>query len=321
MNGQTTVRELLEYWLEIVMRDELRKTSYAAYRGYVRNHIVPDVGEYRLTEIMPETVQTLTKTLKAKSLASKTVRSIMVVLRSALDVAADYGYIQSNPCRKVKLPKIVGVEVKTFGLDEQRRIERVALESDDNRCIGVLIGFYAGLRIGEICALRFSDIDFENSRLTVGKSMKRVLNYADGEMKTSVVEEEPKTAKSKRTIPIPKRLCALIQKRLAESNGEYVISMRSGKRVEPRTFQFVYERLLKAASVPYCKFHTCRHQFVSNAIALGGDIKSISEMCGHSGIGITLSVYAHSMPGQKEKLMEKMNEMFLETAASATVFS
>ncbi|HHX22606.1 MAG TPA: site-specific integrase [Thermoanaerobacterales bacterium] len=208
----------------------------------------------------------------------------------------------------MKLPKPkAAYEVKTFSIEELLRIESTALYGYDDRYFGVLVSLYAGLRIGEICALRYTDIDFENNRLTVSRSLKRVLNYTDGQKKSSVIEEEPKTAKSKRTIPVPQKLCDLLKKRQETANSEYVICMGSEKYCEPRTFQFVYERLLEESDVEYRNHHCCRHTFVTRCLELGGDIKTISELVGHSGVSVTLSVYAHSQMETKERLMNKLN--------------
>jgi integrase len=179
--------------------------------------------------------------------------------------------------------------------------------------VAVLIGLYTGLRIGEICGLKYADIDFEHCMLSVNKSMKRVLNYTDGETRSSVIIEEPKTPKSKRIIPIPRAICEIIARQRYDNGSEFILSKTNGKFVEPRVFQYVYERLLDEARVPYKKFHTLRHNFVTAAIELTGDIKTVSEIVGHSGVSITLSVYAHSAIEQKEKLMDKMNSLFLET--------
>jgi integrase len=315
MDGQTTLRDFLDYWLETVMRGDIRRTTYAAYRGYIRNHIVPAIGQFPLADIKPDTAQIFVNGLKTKGLANKSARAIMVMLRGSLDVAAEYDYIAKNPCRTVNLPKTVDREVRTFTVAERRRIATTAMRGNDPRYIGVLIGLYTGLRVGELCGLKYEDIDFERCRLSVNKSMKRVLNYLAGEAKSSVIIEEPKTPKSKRVIPIPRDLCGIIKRRQEESGSEYVLSRKNGMFVEPRAFQFVYERLLKEADVPYKSFHTLRHNFVTAAIELAGDVKTVSEIVGHSGIAVTLAVYAHSGLEQKEKLMDKMNVLFLETCA------
>lgn len=165
----------------------------------------------------------------------------------------------------MKLPKFNGNGelIKIFTPEEIKKIESSAMYGYDDRYLGVFISLYTGLRIGEICALKYIDIDLDNSRLTISRSLKRVLNYTDGHKKSSVVEEEPKTAKSNRTIPIPQILCDLFKKRQLVTNSKYIISMVSGKYCEPRTFQFIYERMLEEADVTYRNFHCCRHTFVT----------------------------------------------------------
>ncbi len=309
MNQETKTEIFLTYWLENVMRDAIRKTSYAAYRGYIYNHINPAIGEETLQCINPQIIQMLIKTLSLRKLANRTIRSIMAVLKNAFDCAVEYEYIDKNPCRKMKLPKFNGNGelIKIFTPEEIKKIESSAMYGYDDRYLGVFISLYTGLRIGEICALKYIDIDLDNSRLTISRFLKRVLNYTDGHKKSSVVEEEPKTAKSNRTIPIPQILCDLLKKRQLVTNSKYIISMVSGKYCEPRTFQFIYERMLEEADVTYRNFHCCRHTFVTRCLELGGDIKTISELVGHSGVSVTLSVYAHSQMETKERLINKLN--------------
>lgn len=318
MNGQTKASTFLNYWLEGVMRDSIRKTSYAAYRGYMNNHVNPAIGEVELSSINPQTIQSLIKSLCEKKLANRTIRSVMATIKTALDCAMEYGYIDKNPCNKMKLPKPKAVyDIKTFSLEELLRIESTALYGYDDRYFGVLVSLYAGLRIGEICALKYSDIDFESCRLSISRSLKRVLNYESGQKKSSVIEEEPKTVKSKRTIPVPQKLCDMLRKRQKSSNSEYIICMNTGKFCEPRTFQFVYERLLEESDVEYRNHHCCRHTFVTRCLELGGDIKTISELVGHSGVSVTLSVYAHSQMATKERLMDKLNgQIFIDNQGS-----
>jgi integrase len=313
MDGQTKLGTFLKEWLETVMRDNIRQTSYMAYRNYIYNHINVLLGEKRLTDLKPDMIQSFIRNLRTepKNLAGKTTRSIVIMLRSALDCAIDYEYIVKNPCRKIKLPKIEEIEVTAVGIEEQRKIERTILDSDDKRYIGILAGLYSGLRIGEICGLKWVDLDLESGRLSVKKSIKRVLNYDERLPKSSVLEEEPKTPKSRRTIPMPEFLRNILLKRKSQSNSEYVVSMKNGKHVEPRTMQFIYARMMKEAGVPYAKFHCLRHVFVTRSLELGTDIKTISEVLGHANASITANIYAHSLMEQKEKMMDKLNGLFL----------
>jgi integrase len=176
----------------------------------------------------------------------------MVMLRIALNVAAKYDYIPKNPCRATKHPISNDMEVQTFTAEECVRIVQATMHGGDRQYVGVRIGLYTGLRIGEICGLKYDDIDFERYRLSATKSMKRVLNYGDGKTRSSVIVEEPKTAKSKRTIPIPRALCDFIARMRFENGGEYLVAPKNGKFVEPRrAFQYVYERLLSEAGVEY----------------------------------------------------------------------
>ncbi|MDR0682340.1 MAG: site-specific integrase [Dysgonamonadaceae bacterium] len=316
MNGQTTIKEFLAEWLERSIRNNDRKTTYAVYRGHVANHINDALGDTKLCDLGKEQVQNLIRKLRdEKGLCGKSVRSIIQMLKTALNQAAVYGYILQNPCDKLRLPKDDSAVVEVFTTDEQRLIETAIAQTDDSRDYGVLIMLYAGLRIGEMSGLKWKNYDPVKRTITVATSLKRVLNYDETMPKTSVVEDEPKTAKSRRTIPVPDFLCGVLNKLRADSNSEYVVSMGNGKYVEPRTFHFIYKRLLKRAGVTYKRPHTNRHVFATRALEIGIDLKTVSELMGHTDCMITANRYTHSLDEQKRQAANKLN-MFFETNKS-----
>ncbi|MDR3318010.1 MAG: site-specific integrase, partial [Clostridiales bacterium] len=178
MTAQTT-GEFLDYWLETVMRNNIRQSTYMAYRGYIENHIRKRIGGEQLIELKVDKLQRLTSELQTEGggLAAKTVRSIMLMLRGALEYAVDCEYIIKNPCDKVKLPKLEEKEVTVFDQTDQKRLGTAILQSEDRRHYGILIGLYTGLRIGELCGLKWESIDFENGTISIRASLNRVINY------------------------------------------------------------------------------------------------------------------------------------------------
>ncbi|MDR0856259.1 MAG: site-specific integrase [Clostridiales bacterium] len=310
MQEQTTVGVFLGYWLETVIRGTVRRNTYTAYRGYIENHIKRFFGDMPMTACCTEAVQQFICRLGggAGGLSPKTVRSIVLMLKSAFGCAVDYDYVLKNPCDKVRMPKQAAREVRVFEREEQQRMEAAIFASRDKRRIGVLICLYTGLRIGELCALRWEHINFAEMTLAVRATMNRVQNDGTGK-KTALFVAEPKTKKSMRTIPLPAFLCDLLKKRRDEG-GVYVVETKKGKPVEPRLLQLTYKKLLAEAGVADCNFHTLRHTFATRALELGADIKSISEILGHTNSMITVNLYVHSLAAQKRKAMQGLNAYF-----------
>ena len=159
---------------------------------------------------------------------------------------------------------------------------------------------FTGLRIGEICALKWSDIDLNETILHVNKTVQRITS-SNGSKKTKVIITSPKSESSVRDIPLPPRIIDMLGS-FKRDNDNYIIS-QGRDPVEPRTLQYRFERLLDDADLPQIRFHSLRHIFASNALMLGFDIKSLSEILGHSSANVTLKLYVHSSLGVKREYM------------------
>ena len=318
------LQEFLENWLTNVVKGNVRPSTYMVYHGYVHNHINRLIGGMELADLRTENMQNFVRRLtdneqeklavdvayRQKKFASKTVNDILAMLGTALQCAVEYEYIAKNPCVKVRLPRSKEKEIRIFTRAEQERLEKAIVTSKDSRNLGILICLYTGIRIGELCALRWDNIDLKKRRLNIRLSLNRVNTYSDKDEKTRLVFEEPKTAKSKRLLPLPEFLCVLLSEHKKSSRSNFVLSMPSGKAVQPRTMQYIYTRLLKSAKLEYRNFHALRHTFATRVIELGVDIKTVSETLGHANSIITLNRYAHSLMEQKQRMMQQLNGFF-----------
>jgi integrase len=277
--------------------------------GYYENHIKGGLGNEPLDGLNAEGVQQFVRRL-GERLAAKTVSGIIMMLKSALACAINYEYIIKNPCDKLRLPKAEQKEVAVFDTNDQRRLEKTIAESKDIRDYGVLICLYTGLRIGELCGLKWDGVNFTQKSIEIKNSLNRVITYDGGVKKTKLIETAPKTKKSRRVIPLPPFLCGVLKALKHKCNGDYVISMKSGKAVEPRMMQIVYTKLLKRAGIEYVNFHTLRHTFATKMITAGADVKTLSELLGHANAMITVNLYAHSLFEQKRRLMEHLGALY-----------
>lgn len=306
------VQEFMENWLNKVIKGNVRLSSYAIYRGYVLNHINRHLGSLPLSSLKTEVLQDFVWKLsnnESNRLCAKGVKAVFSMLSTAIQCAVEYEYILKNPCVKVRLPKEKNSEIVIFSRTEQERLEKTILDSGDKRNIAVLICLYTGLRLGELCALKWENIDLESKCFKIKYSMTLIRDF-EGAKKTKLVIDEPKTDKSKRLLPLPDFLCAILERLKTESAGGFVFTMKNGKPVQPRTLQYIYKRLLSAAGINYRNFHSLRHTFATRAIELGIDIKTISEALGHSNSNITINRYTHSLMEQKKKMMYEFNRFF-----------
>lgn len=202
------------------------------------------------------------------------------------------------------MPTSNKTELQVFSEKEIKKIEKECIQIEDIRAIGILISIYTGMRIGEICALKWKHIDFSKKLINVKQILQRV--YVE-KSKTKVIITPPKTKTSERKIPIPKNLYDELKKVSGNySKSAYVVTGEEYKYIEPRSFQYVYKRVLKNVDVQYRNFHCLRHTFATRCIRVGMDIKSLSEVLGHADVNITLNRYVHSSYDCKKKFMEKL---------------
>lgn len=292
--GQKGSDTLLCDWLEMWLKSQviLKPTTRRIYQSHIKNHINPQMGHIPLKKLDRKVIQHFIDNL---NLSASTIKLVFSILKSALSEAEDKGHI-TNIWNKMKLPQKEKAIVRVLSIAEQQRLEKVLTGQED---IGILICLYTGLRIGELCALKWDDINFELSVLTVNGTQARTEN--------GVKIIPPKSKTSKREIPLPPFLLEKIQ--ALPKRGEFVIS-KCGKPVDIRTYRRHFKTILKKANLPDIKFHALRHTFSTRALEVGMDYKTLSEILGHSSVSITLDLYAHSLNEHKKKQMCKLGEIF-----------
>jgi len=307
------VCDFLDGWLNGVIKGSVRANTFTTYRGYIVNHINVLIGGADIADVGVEALQGFVGRL-AERLSVKSVHTAFSMLSSAFGYAAEQGLIIKNPCAKVRLPRLTEKEIEVFDKAEQATLERAILAAEDKRTLSILVCLYTGLRIGELCALKWDSVDLQDRYIRIRQSMARIKNYDDGDApKTRLVLEEPKTAKSKRLLPLPIFLCDLLAGLKRESRSAFVFSVDGVKALEPRTLQYMYQRLLERAGLRYRNFNALRHSFATRASELGVDVKTVSEALGHSNVAITLNRYTHSLLEQKRQMMRQFDGLFSQS--------
>lgn len=293
-----TFREVYLEWYESI-RFRVKESTLANYRMKVRRHLLPVFGDLLMTEITSKEIYDFMDRKLADGLSTHYISDILLLMKSVFKYAANCFHI-SNPFDNVVMPKKRSQEVKLLDSSQQETLRLYLARHPNRSTLGVALSLNTGIRIGELCALRWSDIDLEKRILTVSRTMLRIQS-SDGEHKTKLIVTEPKSESSIRQIPIPDCLMGMLTRFRANAD-DYVLS-GTKKPVEPRTMQNHFARILQEAKLPPIHFHALRHMFATNCVRLGFDIKALSELLGHSSVEITLNRYVHASLEQKEHYM------------------
>ena len=317
--GDGTVACYLQFWLTRILPDRLKPSTLARYRENIRLYILPEIGNMQISKVTSHKIQHIVHKLTDSGLSPATVTGVVRLFSSAMKQAVELKLAAHNPCDGVTTPVIERTPARILNRQEQIKLERQAAMTGAGAETGILLALYAGLRIGEICALQWRDIDFFQKTLTVRATLQRM--GCEQERKTILLKGTPKSKSSARCIPIPPDLMDKLLKHKNESGGDCYILTNTLKPVEPRTLRARFARLSSKAgiSVP---FHTLRHTFAARCLECHFDIQALSEIMGHSNAGITLRVYSHSVLEHKRMLTDRLrilsNKPSNEPSAKAT---
>ena len=298
------LKELLELWLERYMKHTIKIRTYNRYKSICELHLIKDLGEYELEELKPNVLQDFLLQKIDGNYSTNTIKGIVSVLKQALRLAITLEFVDKEYCSNLKMPSSEEKEISVFTKKEQQVIESFCLNHKKRNYIGIVICLYTGIRLGELLALTWDDIDFNSNLLTINKTSYSA--KVDG--KTQIIVDKPKTKKSNRVIPLPNQLVKLLKIIKKESNSKYVITTRNSGMVGNRSYQRTFKFILKKVNVPYRNFHSLRHTFATNAIELGMDVKTLAEILGHTNAMITLNRYSHSLLNYKIEMMNKLGK-------------
>ena len=289
-----------EEWLKY-KKNTVKKSTYYNYSYSVAKYLYPSFAGKNITKIKNYNnfIEELSDTL-----SPKTVRDIVTKLKEIINFYEEEHNTKLN-IKKMSLPKMNKKEIQILSNKEKQKLEKYCIEQNSLKSLGILICLNTGLRIGEVCALRWENIDFESKKIHIEKTIERI--YSKEENKTIVIIDTPKSITSVRTIPINSKLYNILKQIRGKSKKtDFVLTGSSEHYVEPRNYQYHFKEILKRSKVKKYKFHTLRHTFATNCIEAGMDIKSLSEILGHADVSITLNIYVHSSDKAKRKYLEKI---------------
>lgn len=303
-------------WL-IEKKEYIKESTYANYSNNVFNHIIPNLGNYYLNDINHKVIQdfllNLSKTGKkdgSGGLSEKTIKDITIIVKGSLKKAINEERMKhivlSFNYPKTQQEKKIYILTKC----EQNRITDYVLNNLSTRNIGILISLYSGIRIGELCALKWEDIDLKKGIIYIRKTIQRIYIKDKYKSVSKIILTTPKTKNANREIPINKNFLEILKK--VKANKEDYILTGNKEYIEPRTYRKYFNKVLYKININHFNFHSLRHTFATNCISLGVDYKTVSELLGHANVNITLNLYVHPRLSQKKKCIDLICKVFQE---------
>ena len=301
--NKKTIREIAEAWKEY-KRPYVKQSTMAAYVLILENHVLPEFGDN--DSLHEHDVQAFVLKKIEHGLSVKSVKDILIVLKMVMKFGVKNEWMNHYEW-DIKFPvNSQPKELEVLSVANHKKILDYVQHNFTFMSLGIYISLSTGLRIGEICALKWSDINVADGTITVQRTIERIY-MVEGEKKhTQLVINTPKTVNSCREIPISKELLAMVKPMKKVVNADFYVLTNEDKPTEPRTYRNYYNRLMEKLDIPKLKYHGLRHSFATRCIEAGCDYKTVSVLLGHSNISTTLNLYVHPNMEQKKRCINKM---------------
>lgn len=345
----------LKTWLETYAKPSIKLSTYTSYETYIRGHITPYFKNLKLKDLNPKILQDFFNTKltggrldnKEGGLSDKTLKNLYNMVHASLKQAYLNEMIKKNICEFIKVPKVSRKEMRVLTREEQTNL--ITASRNHRLGIVVVLDLFTGMRLGEILALRWNDIDFNKNLISVKNTIKRVTTHNSDERKTEIILDTPKTENAYRVIPLINEIKIELKNHLkiqnkekqisgtAYNNKNFVFCNEIGEPYDQKTFKNYYNKILlecgliksrpktirdkikkglkskpkPKGSSPNVTFHTLRHTFATRAIEQGMDVLVLSKILGHSDPSTTLNKYGHVLPNHKKDNMEKIRELYV----------
>ncbi len=301
-------------WLNDI-RQKVKESTYAKYRGMLDAYVIDSLGGCPMEHINVELLEQFFMGLlvhgksDGTGLSAKSVSDVKSVVKMVLAYAQRQGWMD-RCCIDHIVIRQEHRQIRVLEQKEQADLEKYLLTAPSNLHIGIYLSLYTGIRLGELCALRWEKIDLNERQLDIHKTMMRIRDYSvDSDRKTKVVETPPKSACAVRTIPIPDFLLCLLRDRSAGMTGqEYLLTGRADQYMEPRLVEYHFQKIVKRLGINNAHFHCLRHTFATRCVEAGFDVKTLSVILGHAAVQMTMNRYVHPTIDMKRTNMERLRQ-------------
>lgn len=310
-----TINQLLSEWLYDNHADEIKERTFLRYESAIINHILPIIGDRDISNMTPRDIQSFLNYLKKqpsirtnKPLSTSSLNTILTILKLAFGYANNFEITTNNPTTKIKRLKnnSNSVNINAFTREEQKKIERAIESFDNNEYFGIILVLYTGLRIGELLALTWKDINLKTGIMSITKTKYKTKD-THGSWEYTI--STPKSSKSIREIPLPTFIVQRMKEIKKTSKSKYVVCKDTGEPILEKVLTNRYYSLLKKLGIRRLKFHCLRHTFATRALENKMDIKTLSEILGHANAATTLNIYTHSLMENKKHQMRKLKRL------------
>lgn len=304
-------RNLALEWLTC-QKPLIKESSYNKYRNLIHSYIIPELGTVLISEFSDSDLQRFSTMLlahggkKKQGLSPKTTADTVSVLQRIIRYAIEQGYPTRSTGRRIIIRRNEK-QLRVLTAGEQNRLCQYLLDHLESRNLGILLCLFTGIRIGELCALTWNDISLEENTIHIHQTMQRVQISQPASRKTKILISSPKSSCSIRTIPLTAEMAALLTDNRQQG---YLLTGLKNRYLEPRTMQNHFRKAVQESGIAPANFHALRHTFATRCIELGFDVKTLSEILGHSNVNITMNRYVHPSMDLKRQSMQRLSQLF-----------
>lgn len=307
--SDSSFKALARNWLENSSIN-FKESTYIRYRNLIENYLIPEFQNHQITDITHQEVEAFCCILEKhgkqnrKGLSRKTISDILSVLRRILHYTQSLGIPIDTAIFEISL-KQESRNLEVLSLSEQRVLQQYLLNHPDPINLGILLCLFTGIRIGELCALSWENISLFEGSIHICQTMQRIQQKNQTQTKTHIIITPPKSNASNRIIPLPTALVGYLEHYPLKHEG-YFLSGSFSKVIEPRAVQYRFHRILEECRINKKNFHILRHTFATRCIEANIEIKTLSEILGHSSVNITMNRYVHPSLELKRESMDKL---------------
>ena len=299
-----TFREIASEWKRDKQRF-VKETTMAVYGLQLQTHLLPAFGDRTMIE--EKDVQQFVVDKLNKGLSERTTKDVLIVLKMVVRWANKHAGWDNRTDWEIIFPtRREQIELEVMTVTDQQKIVKYVKENFTFKNLGLQICLFTGLRIGEVCGLKWSDYNVSNNTLTINRTIERIYTIDNGQRKSRVVVSTPKTASSNRTIPMNKKLQKVLKELEKVVNKDFYIISNSEKPIEPRTYRNYYNKVLSKLGIAKLKFHGLGHSFATRCIENNCDYKTVSVLLGHADVSTTMNLYVHPNMEHKKKCIERL---------------